>query len=546
MLKRKYLGISLSVVTIVIVIGTLVAAIPNAPKPRELDATNYTESGSDTLTNNVDGNAATATLAVKASALAANPTDCAPGSYPLGVEANGDAQGCTADRGAIGIYSFVCPGCDLAGISLPGEDLSNAWLRRAILTGADLSNTDLTGAVLTGVTSSNIVGIPSALPSEWMLVSGYLIGPGANLTGADLSNLDLAGAVLRGTLLTSSNLTNADLSNANLEGLRSGTIVGTPSALPSEWTLISGYLIGPRANLTNAALSNANLSNAVMRDANLNIANLTGANLTGADLTGANLEGVRSGNILGIPSALPSEWTLISGYLIGPGANLTGADLSNTDLAGAVLRNAHLRNAHLTGANLTGANLANANLIFADLSNADLTDVNLPGANLTGANLTGANLANANLTGADLVNANLTGADLSTADLTDARLAGANLTGANLTGTNLTGAVLGSIRSGTIIGIPSTLPSEWTLISGYLIGPGAYLANEDLSNTDLSNLDLTGANLSGANLTGANLTGANLTGAILTGPFIWSNTTCPDGSNSDDSDGDGATCLNNL
>jgi len=44
--------------------------------------------------------------------------------------------------------------------------------------------------------------------------------------------------------------------------------------------------------------------------------------------------------------------------------------------------------------------------------------------------------------------------------------------------------------------------------------------------------------LAGANLTGADLTGAKLQGATLTGA-VWSNTTCPDGTNSND---DGGTC----
>ena len=39
----------------------------------------------------------------------------------------------TPGPGGIGIYSFICPGCDLSGISLPEEGLNNAWLR-----GADL------------------------------------------------------------------------------------------------------------------------------------------------------------------------------------------------------------------------------------------------------------------------------------------------------------------------------------------------------------------------------------------------------------------------
>ncbi len=50
---------------------------------------------------------------------------------------------------------------------------------------------------------------------------------------------------------------------------------------------------------------------------------------------------------------------------------------------------------------------------------------------------------------------------------------------------------------------------------------------------------------SGADLTGADLTGAQLLSVALDG-VIWSNTICPDGTNSDDADGDGSTCLSNL
>ena len=55
-------------------------------------------------------------------------------------------------------------------------------------------------------------------------------------------------------------------------------------------------------------------------------------------------------------------------------------------------------------------------------------------------------------------------------------------------------------------------------------------------------LGLDGANLDGTNLTDVDLIGALLTPAQLTG-VIWSNTICPDGSNSDQ---DGDTCANNL
>jgi uncharacterized protein YjbI with pentapeptide repeats len=49
--------------------------------------------------------------------------------------------------------------------------------------------------------------------------------------------------------------------------------------------------------------------------------------------------------------------------------------------------------------------------------------------------------------------------------------------------------------------------------------------------------------LTHANLTGANLTGANLKGAIGLNTVIWSGTTCPDGT---DSDNDGSTCIGHL
>jgi uncharacterized delta-60 repeat protein len=78
---------------------------------------------------------------------------------------------------------------------------------------------------------------------------------------------------------------------------------------------------------------------------------------------------------------------------------------------------------------------------------------------------------------------------------------------------------------------------------------GAYLVDANLTGTQLIGADLTGANLSGANLTRANLKDANLTGANLTNAqldpthvlgAIWSNTVCPDGTNSDAA---GGTCV---
>jgi hypothetical protein len=130
-----------------------------------------------------------------------------------------------------------------------------------------------------------------------------------------------------------------------------------------------------------------------------------------------------------------------------------------------------------------------------DLRNADFSQENLAGAQLAGARLNDANLSGANLSGADLNDADLNDADLSGADLTGAYVTYPDMNGANLSGANLTRA--------------------------------------NLTHASLVLADMTGTNLTGSDLTGADLTDANLTGAEVTG-VRWGNTTCPDGTNSND------------
>ena len=81
---------------------------------------------------------------------------------------------------------------------------------------------------------------------------------------------------------------------------------------------------------------------------------------------------------------------------------------------------------------------------------------------------------------------------------------------------------------------------------------GAYLKDRDLSDANLTGANLTNANLAAANLTDTNLKEANLTNANLAGAnvnganvkdVIWSNTICPDGTNSD---ANGGTCVQHL
>jgi uncharacterized protein YjbI with pentapeptide repeats len=207
-----------------------------------------------------------------------------------------------------GLAGAKLSGANLTGANLTGANLTGANLTGADLAGADLASTKLAGTTLTGVSSGAIIGTPASLPTNWSLVSGSLIGPGANLTGAELTGADLTGADLTGA-----NLTGANLSGANLDDVTSGGTTGGPASLPTDWSLVNGYLIGPEADLASADLSAADLANA-----DLSGANLFDSNLTGADLSEADLLGVRSGGIIGTPASLPTNWSLVNGYLIGP------------------------------------------------------------------------------------------------------------------------------------------------------------------------------------------------------------------------------------
>ncbi len=290
---------------------------------------------------------------------------------------------------------LIGPGAYLASADFWIVDLSGVDLSGADLTGADVGRADLRGADLSG----------------------------SSLTGADLRSADLTGADLRGADLSGARLRDADLSGARLSGVSSGNIVGIPSALPTNWSLINGYFVGPGANLSGLDLS--------------------GIDLSGIDLSGVDLSGVSSGNIVGIPLALPTSWSLINKYLIGPGANLTDADLRGADLRGADLMDADLTGADLTDADLFDAELIDADLIDAVLTDADLMDAKLIRADLSGADLTGADLFYADLRRADLTNADLSGSDLN------------------------------GVRSGRIRGTPLAMPTGWELVNGHLFESSA-------------------------------------------------------------------------
>jgi uncharacterized protein YjbI with pentapeptide repeats len=377
------------------------------------------------------------------------------------------------------------------------------------------------------VSSGGITGTPASLPdpgyNQASLVDGYLLGPdvdldNADLAGADLAEIsfqaatfvdaDLAGANLSDTAidgnLAGANIAGATLKGASLGGVSSGGLTGTPAALPADWLLKDGYLIGPNAQLVGADLTGVDLAHADLQWTNLDEANLTDASLASADLAyagvasatlsgtnlaGASLAQITSGSITGTPEALPLDWTLRDGYLFGPKAWLFYTDLSGMDLSGL-----DLADADLEGAILTGTNLSRTNAAGADLDGAQIADV-------------------------------------------------------DVTGTVLGSASLYTIRSGGgVTGSPASLPRDWVLRSGWLIGPSVFLDNDNLNGVNLSETDMAAAEFSSSTFHGANLTGANLSGAFFFGAdftsadlvgadlysadfdaVTWTNAICPDG-----------------
>jgi uncharacterized protein YjbI with pentapeptide repeats len=153
--------------------------------------------------------------------------------------------------------------------------------------------------------------------------------------------------------------------------------------------------------------------------------------------------------------------------------------------------------------------------IGVSLMGQDFSEVELTGSDFAGANLTGVNLKRT-----DLSHSGVSGVNFSDAILVEANLEGAFARGAHFERTDLTGANLRGI---------------------------------DVQSASFEGATLINADLGEARLVGTNFKGANLTGAIFE-PFtrrpndglLWQNTTCPDGSLSEDQDGDDNTCWSNL
>jgi uncharacterized protein YjbI with pentapeptide repeats len=163
---------------------------------------------------------------------------------------------------------------------IDGEDLSNLDLSRGLfetIKDTNLDNTDLSSAYLGGMQSSGITGLPRGLPAGWTLDRGFLVGAGANFTDVNLSGMNfenknlsevtltrhggaqftyvtifhgvnLTDARFTGTNLTAAsivdcNIQNADFQDADFTRIYSASLHGTPSHLPTGWTISQGAFV---------------------------------------------------------------------------------------------------------------------------------------------------------------------------------------------------------------------------------------------------------------------------------------------------------------
>ena len=197
---------------------------------------------------------------------------------------------------------------------------------------------------------------------ETIVAAARAMGERPDLAGANLRDTNLKRANLTGADLTAAKLQRANLTDANLEHARLQGVNLTDANLES-------------ADLTNANLSEVNMVNVIATRANFTATNLTNANLTdarmfnttieGATFTGVIIKRMMSGDLQGLPHALPANSFLVNGYILHPDVKLTGADLSNANLADI---------------NLTDVTFVGTHLPPSVFSNATVTDEQLLGA----------------------------------------------------------------------------------------------------------------------------------------------------------------------
>lgn len=253
------------------------------------------------------------------------------------------------------------------------------------------------------------------------------------------------------------------------------------------------------------------------------------------DPEGANVKLTRTRTVSAIATlaSLMLLSTFIAPTAVGAAGSGSYRDCSHIDFE----PNARMHRCSLPDSTIIGLDLHGISFAWSDLSRVNAgCDPDLPRTNLTGARIARAILVDGKLCDAILTGADLHGSDFSRASFEDATATGANVSWAILTGAT---AAFASFVDANLSN------ASWR--DGAAIGArfdGADLHRIDLRRTNLRassfvGADLRYAQLAGVDFTDADLTGANWRRATGIAAATFSNTTCPDGTNSD---ANGGTC----
>jgi uncharacterized protein YjbI with pentapeptide repeats len=234
---------------------------------------------------------------------------------------------------------------------------------------------------------------------------------------------------------------------------------------------------------------------------------------------------------------LPLLGLLWIGLAAAP-VSAAGSDTYRDCSSIALAPGADLHRCDLSDETIIGLDLHGIDFSWSDLSRVNGgCDPDQPRTNLAGARIARAILVDAKLCDAILTDADLHGSDLSRVALEDASLNRANLSWATMNGAHAAFAPFVDANLSNVI---------WR--DGFGTGAtfdGADLHRIDFRGTDLRSSSFVGSDLRYARLGGVDFTNADLTGAnwrrstgLATATF--SNTTCPDGTNSDVN---GGTCI---
>ena len=491
-----------------------------------------------TSTNFIDANMTNTTLR-NATLTSANLTGATiNGILTGGITGLASATLPSASYAVKGNGHIVGPNVRLVSANLAGADLTGLTI-----TGCDISGANFSGATVTAIRSGGLLnataGAGATMPNgAYAIRGGYMVGPlvtiaGADFSGVDLSGINIFGADVNGTIFSST---------TNITNLITGELRNSGSAiLPSNCTMKNMFIVGPGVNVSGANLAGISLTGLSVARANLSNANLTNAIFTGADISGANLSGTTltnvvstGGGIIGsavLPSIESSDgggtWALRNGYLLGPTAIVRSADFSGSvDLSGI-----NLRSCDLSGSNFTSATFGNNNVNGANFTNATLTNVTSIG--LVGTATFAGSSANytirsgfivgptVNLSSKTLTSINLSNVVLSSANFTSANLTNATLTAADISGTIFTDATFTGVISGQIVSPAEasgvSLPTNFQLRGGFIVGPACNLSGGNLTNVDLSGINLANATItSSTNLSNTLIVNATLTGITFT------------------------------